>query len=200
MIGPVRGLAIIALVVGAAACRDLLGFEDPRVVGQFPDDSRTDDAAVDSPAALCDPNLCSAFAGTCDATGVCQIGPRTGSIICPGGLRCRIACDQTCSGGIECQSGSICEVDCVGTNACQGSEVLCRASASCTVRCEGDNACEEGVTCDGSATCDLSCRGQNACGTITTGTGATCAATCCDLACNGGTGTCTIDTASCGGD
>ena len=194
-----RALAIIALVVGAAACRDLLGFEDPRVAGTFPDDAFTEDSSpIDSPLQPCDPAACAAVGGAC-TVDVCAITGGGANIVCPGGLRCRITCDQSC-GDIDCQPGSSCDVDCIGVNACQQSAIACRMAASCTIRCQGDNACQAGVSCEGGATCALDCDGQNACGAITTAGGATCTATCCNGGCTGPTGRCTIDTATCGGD
>ncbi len=117
------------------------------------------DAATPDPDD-CDPATCD---GVCAPDGFCEIqGDSSGmKKKCPRGVRCRFLCASSqCKAGVDCREAAACEVNCIGTDACQDG-VDC-GMAPCEVVCDGKAACQKGVKAMGSS-CTASCCGEDAC-------------------------------------
>lgn len=188
--------AWIVILVACGAC-----FSKPQ--RQVFDDALVDgslDSAVDAQdVGACIGAVCVAAGGVCELDGACHIvttvvdaNPR-----CPAAMPCVVECTGDACDGVDCGNASACTVQCLGASACDKQGVDCGQAPTCTVRCIGSNACERGqggavsVECRNSV-CEVTCDGTSACLEGINNSN-TCTAHCCNGACNGGTGTCVVD-------
>jgi len=94
---------------------------------------------------------------------------------------CVINCGAgQCNSGVTCPAGRPCQVNCIGTGACETGVVNCLAATSCDITCDGTDACDAGINCAGT-TCGVQCLGNAAC----EDGGVDCTAASCEILCDG---------------
>jgi hypothetical protein len=155
----------------------VVGVEDAAVIldGAVADgDGVVADAAIDG--ASCPPpcTSCDLVLGWCTVDCLSSPGLCDGTVTCPAGLDCNVACSKPneCS-QVQCPEAPwTCAVQCSGNNTC--GSVMC-GSGPCNVSCDGQNSCDS-VSCGASCACDVACLGAQACGAGVACTQAGCSA------------------------
>ena len=85
----------------------------------------------------------------------CAVTSCNGSIVCPVGWNCDVACStsNSCRSGVTCTGPGSCNIACTGQNSCR--DLQC-GSGKCDVNCAGLGSCRA-VTCNPSCGCDVKC-------------------------------------------
>jgi hypothetical protein len=97
--------------------------------------------------------------------GPLDAGPCPGFCTSCSGTTCVVDCSgDRCTGGVSvtCPPGWTCQIDCLGTTACEVGVVSC-SGESCVIHCVGGDACDVGGARCNATTCDIVCNGGGAC-------------------------------------
>jgi hypothetical protein len=138
---------------------------DPTPDGEPPlDGARPPDGPgpPDAPIPPC-PGFCTSCTGTICVVD-CSGSRCTGGIdvTCPAGWTCQIDCvgSTACELGVVACSGESCVINCIGTDACDVGGARCSAPV-CDITCSGSGACEEGGACCNGGDCGAQCTSVN---------------------------------------
>lgn len=167
-------LVACVVVLGATACRQLLGLDDLPVHrdggpgspamhdGDSGSASGVDALGSDGGSGsngACDSSICAAHAGSCVA-GVCTINPTGSPAFCPPGMPCKIICGA-CGPTLDCSAATSCTIDCAWDNSCSGKTIKC--GGNCEILCRGNSTCSDDTVTSAGPSCAFECCGTGAC-------------------------------------